>query len=118
MQKAVKHAREGKGPSIVECKTYRHHGHNGSDPGTYRPPEEVEAWKARDPLILFRDKGYLSFGVAAEICAAIQDEVFYDLDAPIQRLCAPDVSIPFSPALEKLVVPNENTILAAVEKLL
>ena len=49
MQKAVKHAREGKGPSIVECKTYRHHGHNGSDTGTYRPPEEVEAWKARDP---------------------------------------------------------------------
>ena len=54
MQKAVKHAREGKGPSIVECKTYRHHGHNGSDPGTYRPPEEVEAWKSPgDPLILF-----------------------------------------------------------------
>lgn len=68
--------------------------------------------------LLIVDEGYTSFGVAAEICAAIQDEVFYDLDAPIQRLCAPDVSIPFSPALEKLVVPNENTILAAVEKLL
>lgn len=68
--------------------------------------------------LLIVDEGYTSFGVAAEICAAIQDEVFYDLDAPIQRLCVPDVSIPFSPALEKLVVPNENTILAAVEKLL
>lgn len=75
MQKAVKHAREGKGPSIVECKTYRHHGHNGSDPGTYRPPEEVEAWKARDPLILFRDKGYLTEKERKEIEDKVEQEV-------------------------------------------
>jgi len=68
--------------------------------------------------LLIVDEGCTSFGIAAEICAAIQDDVFYDLDAPIQRLCAPDVPIPFSPALEKLIVPNENTILAAIKKLL
>lgn len=67
--------------------------------------------------LLIVDEGYTSFGVAAEICAAIQDDVFYDLDAPIRRLCAPDVPVPFSPALEKLVVPNETTILNAVVSL-
>ena len=64
--------------------------------------------------LLIVDEGYTSFGIAAEMCAAIQDEVFYYLDAPIRRHCAPDVPIPFSPALEKLVVPNENTILNAI----
>ena len=65
--------------------------------------------------LLIVDEGYTSFGVAAEICAAIQDDVFYDLDAPIRRLCAPDVPIPFSPALEKFIVPTENTILKAIQ---
>lgn len=67
--------------------------------------------------LLIVDEGYTSFGVAAEICAAIQDDVFYDLDAPIRRLCMPDVPVPFSPALEKLILPNENTILAAIKEL-
>ena len=47
--------------------------------------------------LLIVDEGYTSFGVAAEICAAIQDEVFLRSGCAIQRLCAPDVSIPFSP---------------------
>lgn len=68
--------------------------------------------------LLVVDEGCTSFGIAAEICASIQQDVFYDLDAPVSRLCAPDVPIPFSPALEKLVVPNENTIMAAIKKML
>lgn len=75
VKKAVAHARAGKGPSIVECKTYRHHGHNGSDPGTYRPPEELAAWKARDPLILFKDKGYLTEAEIAEIESNVNAEL-------------------------------------------
>ena len=67
--------------------------------------------------LLIVDEGCISFGIGSEICATIQNDVFYDLDAPVQRLCAPDVPIPFSPALEKLIVPNENTILAAIKKL-
>ena len=46
------------------------------------------------------------------------EDVFYDLEAPMGRVCAPDVPLPFSPALEKLVVPNENMILDGVRKLL
>lgn len=49
---------------------------------------------------------------------SIMPEVFYDLEAPMMRCCAPDVPLPFSPVLEKLVVPNENMILDAVKKLL
>jgi acetoin:2,6-dichlorophenolindophenol oxidoreductase subunit alpha len=47
---AVKRAREGGGPSLIEALTYRHKGHSRTDPGTYRPPEEVEEWLARDPI--------------------------------------------------------------------
>lgn len=50
---AVKRAREGKGPSLVECKTYRHRGHFEGDPMVYRPKEEFEAWLKKDPLPRF-----------------------------------------------------------------
>lgn len=73
--KAVKHAREGKGPSIVECKTYRHHGHNGSDPGNYRPADELAAWKAHDPLDVFQAKGLLSDEKIAEIKTQMEIEI-------------------------------------------
>lgn len=67
--------------------------------------------------LLIVDEGCQSFGIGAEIAARILPDVFYDLDAPIARLSAPDCPIPFSPALEKLIVPNENTILDAIKKL-
>ncbi len=53
---AVGHARIGRGPSLIECKTYRHKGHSRVDPGKYRPSEEVENWLAKDPIKRFRQK--------------------------------------------------------------
>jgi pyruvate dehydrogenase E1 component alpha subunit len=53
---AVKRAREGKGPTLLECKTYRHKGHSRFDPATYRPKEEVEKWLKEDPIIRFQAK--------------------------------------------------------------
>jgi TPP-dependent pyruvate/acetoin dehydrogenase alpha subunit len=47
---AVTRARAGDGPTLLECETYRHKGHSRSDPGRYRPREEVTEWLARDPL--------------------------------------------------------------------
>lgn len=47
---AVERARAGEGPTLLELLTYRHHGHSRSDPGRYRPPEEVQEWMTRDPL--------------------------------------------------------------------
>lgn len=53
--KAVERARAGKGPTLIECKTYRYAGHSRGDPGTYRQQQEMEFWRTRDPLLLCRD---------------------------------------------------------------
>ncbi len=51
---AVRRARRGEGPSLIEAKTYRFFGHSRGDPqfGPYRTKEEVEQWRKRDPLLL------------------------------------------------------------------
>jgi 2-oxoisovalerate dehydrogenase E1 component len=48
--KAVERARKGKGPSLVEAKTYRYYGHSHSDPRSYRTKEEEKEWKKHDPI--------------------------------------------------------------------
>ena len=51
---AIDRARRGEGPSLIECKTYRHRGHSKSDRNRYRTKEEIEEWKtSRDPIQLF-----------------------------------------------------------------
>lgn len=47
---AIHRARNGGGPTLIECKTYRWYGHSEIDPAKYRQPEEVEKWKAKDPI--------------------------------------------------------------------
>jgi TPP-dependent pyruvate/acetoin dehydrogenase alpha subunit len=53
---AIELARGGGGPSLIEAITYRHGGHSRADPGKYRPDDEVESWKARDPIPAFRSR--------------------------------------------------------------
>jgi len=54
---AVKRARKGQGPTLIECKTYRHRGHTEGDPGTaYRSKEEIADWKKKDPIPRFEKK--------------------------------------------------------------
>jgi TPP-dependent pyruvate/acetoin dehydrogenase alpha subunit len=53
-KKAVERARNGEGSTLIEAKTYRHGGHHVNDPGLYMPRDELEAWKARDPIIVMR----------------------------------------------------------------
>lgn len=50
MEIAVKHARDGKGPYLLEMNTYRYKGHSMSDPAKYRTKDEVESYKAKDPV--------------------------------------------------------------------
>jgi 2-oxoisovalerate dehydrogenase E1 component len=73
---AVRRAREGGGPTLIECKTYRTRPHaEGMRDGGYRSVEEVEAWKARDPIQLLRTT-VLADGLAGEDeLAAIDAEV-------------------------------------------
>ncbi len=49
-REAIRRARAGEGPTLIECKTYRWYGHSEIDPAKYRSPEEVEYWKAKDPI--------------------------------------------------------------------
>jgi pyruvate dehydrogenase E1 component alpha subunit len=56
IQKAVDHARSGKGPTFIEAKTYRFSGHSRADLALYRPEGELEKWQARDPIKLTEEK--------------------------------------------------------------
>lgn len=50
LKQAIDRARAGKGPTLVEAKTYRFKGHSRSDPAAYRPAGELDQWLARDPI--------------------------------------------------------------------
>src|SRR5246500_3821130 len=73
-------ARAGDGPSLIECMTYRHSGHSRADPAKYRPEGELEKWKARDPVKLYRER-LKQFGIAESAITAIETEVQGVVDA-------------------------------------
>lgn len=91
--KAVKRAREGKGPTLIECKTYRWQGHHVGDPATYRKRKsetEKEDWMARCPVATLR-KEMIESGKAKEaeieklesqIEEQIQEAVQFAADSP------------------------------------
>jgi TPP-dependent pyruvate/acetoin dehydrogenase alpha subunit len=56
VHEAVARARKGRGPTLVECKTYRWHGHYEGDRQTYKPKQEIEEWQKKDPIPVFRKK--------------------------------------------------------------
>ena len=69
---AAQRGRAGQGPTVLEARTYRHYGHSRTDPGKYRPEEELREWLARDPLTVARAR-LASMGVAeADVEAADQ----------------------------------------------
>ena len=69
-QTAFDKARAGDGPSLIECLTYRHSGHSRADPAKYRPEGELDRWKLRDPIKIYRER-LLQFGVAERQIADI-----------------------------------------------
>jgi TPP-dependent pyruvate/acetoin dehydrogenase alpha subunit len=73
-QDAFAKARAGGGPSLIECLTYRHSGHSRADPAKYRPEGELEKWKERDPVKLYRDR-LKQFGVDDKAIVAIENDV-------------------------------------------
>jgi pyruvate dehydrogenase E1 component beta subunit len=56
------------------------------------------------------DEGYEQYGVTAELASVIADGAFYHLDAPVKRIGAMNVPIPFSPVLEDLTIPNATKV--------
>ena len=86
-QAAIGRARAGDGPSLIECKTYRHSGHSRADPGTYRPKEEVEAWLKRDPVPMYRQR-LADFGIAEATLSTIEDAVNAAVEAAVETAMA------------------------------
>ena len=76
---AVERARAGEGPTLIEAKTYRTRGHSRSDRNRYRSREEIDEWKARDPIASFEYE-IVALGIAAEarvaeIAAEVEKEM-------------------------------------------
>ncbi len=83
VKKAVKRARAGQGPTLVEAKTYRYHGHYEGDPQVYRTKEEVLEWKNRDAIERLR-KEIIEAGFALEEeLAGIDKEVKEEMEAAV-----------------------------------
>ena len=87
---AVERARRDEGPTLIECKTYRHRGHSRVDPAKYRPKEEVEAWLAKDPIKQLRERLLQSTilteveiqRIDEEVSTEIEEAVKYSMESP------------------------------------
>jgi len=87
---AVDRARKGEGPTLIECKTYRHKGHSRFDPATYRPKEEVGEWMKRDPIAQFKVRllemktltEEEANKIEQEVAAAVEDAVKFATESP------------------------------------
>jgi TPP-dependent pyruvate/acetoin dehydrogenase alpha subunit len=89
-QGALAHARKGEGPTLIECKTYRWHGHSEHDKAFYRTNEELAMWKSRDPIPTFTTylKGLHALSddklkeIESRVNATIDDAVEFATSAP------------------------------------
>jgi acetoin:2,6-dichlorophenolindophenol oxidoreductase subunit alpha len=77
--RALDKARSGGGPSLIECLTYRHSGHSRADPAKYRPEGELEKWKQRDPIKVYRER-LKQFGISEQQIAEIDETVRKEVD--------------------------------------
>jgi len=75
-RKAIERARSGEGPTFLECKTYRYHGHSEHDRATYRDQEELIAWESRDPIerweVYLEKRKYDIAAIRAEVSERVQ----------------------------------------------
>ena len=106
MKVAAKLAKEGISVEII-------------DPRTLIPLDEetILASVEKTNRVVIVDEGHLRGGAAADIAAIIADKGFDFLDAPVKRVTALDVPIPFSPPLEKVAVPDEARIEAGIREI-
>jgi pyruvate dehydrogenase E1 component beta subunit len=77
----------------------------------------IVASVARTHRAVIVDEGWRSVGVAAEVTARIMEEAFYELDAPVQRVCTVEVPIPYAKQLEDAALPSVARVVAAVRQL-
>ena len=89
------------------------------DPRTLVPLDENTLLRSaqKTSRVIIVDEGHQSFGVTAELASRINEKAFYHLDAPVQRMGAMDVPVPFSPMLEDLTVPTPDRVAARARAL-
>ena len=97
-RRSVERARDGEGVTLLELRTYRRKGHAQHDSQSYVPPEEILAWEARDPILLFRkrllDEGWAGAGELGALEAAAEEEMREEAEKA--------VADPFPPGEEAL----------------
>ena len=83
---AIERARNGEGPTLLECKTYRFYDHSGvrGMGFSYRTEEELEKWKKRDPLDLMKQKLIEQELITEKECQAMQDTTQAEIDSAIE----------------------------------
>ena len=99
-REAIARARAGEGPSLIEALTYRHLGHASSDPGKYRPEDELAGWMERDPIPAYRQR-LLDAGVDAatidtmerESLGRAEEAAIYAVEAPMPDVNSLDTNV-------------------------
>ncbi len=89
------------------------------DPRTIWPLDEKTLIDSaiKTSRVIVVDEGYARYGVTAEIASVISEGAFFHLEAPVKRIGAMHVPIPFSPSLEDMTIPSEKTVFAAASQL-
>jgi pyruvate dehydrogenase E1 component alpha subunit len=86
VSKAVRRARAGEGPTLIECKTYRWRGHHEGDPNQgrrYRTTEEIETWKKKDPIPRFAERLLEEKVLTKKKMAAIEAKITEEIDQAV-----------------------------------
>src|SRR6202166_1639744 len=81
---AYEKARAGGGPPLIECMTYRYSGRSRAAPPKYRPEGELEKWKERDPIKIYRER-LKQFGIADSVIAGIDTDVKQQVDEATEK---------------------------------
>jgi pyruvate dehydrogenase E1 component beta subunit len=104
---ADKMAAEGVGVEVLDLRTLRP-----------LDTAAIMATVAKTKRVVIVDEGWRSGGLSAEIMARIAEEAFYDLDAPMVRVCGVEVPIPYAKHLEEASIPQVDSIVAGIRRAL
>jgi TPP-dependent pyruvate/acetoin dehydrogenase alpha subunit len=85
VQKAIARGREGEGPSLIECKTFRMTGHSAHDAAEYVPEELFKAWEARDPMLRLEQNLVARQWLTEEQIREMEERINIEIDEAIAR---------------------------------
>src|SRR5207249_2147607 len=103
---AVARARAGEGPTLIEAKSYRVTPHSAATKTDLRPPEELDAWRARDPILSFSRHLADEHGVEPARLEQIEEQARGDVDAAVEFALASSRPEPEA-ALEDVYAPAD-----------